>query len=115
LETYKSKITNRPDVSRTGNGRTGENTRRARKKIKTNEIRKEGNLRERPATENLAEMFVELEPVWEDPEEEQEDGKTEQHHSRHDADCVPNLSSGRCHEAMEGQAVKKQTLSECHT
>lgn len=52
-------------------------------------------------------MFVDLEPVREDPEHEQEDSKTEQHHSTHDANSVPNFSSGRCHEAMEGQAKKE--------
>jgi len=59
-------------------------------------------------------MFVELEPVREDPEEEQEDGKAEEHNSGHHADCVPNLSSGRCHEAMERQAMKKRTSNERH-
>lgn len=75
--------------------------------------KKTGDLRERPTTKNLAKMFVELEPVWEDPKEEQEDGKTEQHNSRHDTDGIPNLSSGRCYEAMERQTMKKQTSSEC--
>ena len=58
-------------------------------------------------------MFVKLEPVREDPEEEQEDGKTEQHNSRHDADGIPNLSGSRCHETVEGQAMKKQTSDGC--
>ena len=60
-------------------------------------------------------MFVELEPVREDPEEEQENGKTKQHNSRHDTDGVPNLPGGGCHEAMERQAMQKRTSNECHT
>jgi len=73
---------------------------------------KRENSRERPTTKNLAEMFVELEPVWEDPKEEQEDGETKQHNSGHDADGVPNLSSGSCHEAMERQAVQSKSQTD---
>jgi hypothetical protein len=86
---------------------TGENTKQCPKKA--NEHRKERNLRERPATKNLAQVFVELEPVREDSEQEQEDGKAEQHHSGHDADRIPNLSGGLCHEAMERQAIYKKS------
>ena len=62
-------------------------------------------------------MFVELEPVREDSEQEQENGKAEQHQSRHDTCGIPNLSSGRCHEAMERQAKykeQKETSTERH-
>ena len=71
-----------------------------------NRTRKRRDLRERPAAENLAEMFVELEPVREDSENEQEDGETEQHYCRHDAHSVPNLSRGFCYEAMARQAKR---------
>ena len=71
------------------------------------------NARERPATKNLAQMFVELEPVRENSEREQEDGETEQHHSGHDAGGIPNLSCGRCHEVVKWQAKEeKDSLSE---
>ena len=68
-----------------------------------------GSLRERPAAEDLAEVFVELEPVRKDSENEQENGKTEQHNSGHYAHSVPNFPSGLCHETME-----RQTKREAH-
>jgi hypothetical protein len=57
--------------------------------------------REGPATKNLAEVFVELEPVRENSEDEQEDGKTEQHQRRHDAHGIPDLSSSFRDEVVE--------------
>jgi len=47
---------------------------------------------------------VELEPVREYSEYEQEDGESKQHHSRHYAHSVPDLSGGLRHETMERQA-----------
>ena len=47
---------------------------------------------------------MDLEPVGEDPEGKQEDGKTEQHHCGHDAHRIPDFSSSVCNEAVERQA-----------
>ena len=82
---------------------------------KYNRTHQQRNLRERPATKNLAEVFMELEPVREDSEHEKEAGKTEQHHCGHYAHSVPNLSSRFCYEAMERQTWKKRPLSKRHT
>ena len=59
-------------------------------------------------------MFVELEPVREDPKQEQEDGETEEHQPTHDAASVPNFSSGRCHETMDRQSERKEMSDRTH-
>ena len=86
-----TKITNRFNVDGTKNGRTEKNPKRFRGR--TSDI-KGGDSRERPAAKNLAEVFVELEPVREYSEYEQKDGESEQHHSRHYAHSVPDFSGG---------------------
>ena len=70
------------------------------------EIEGRANSREGPTPKNLAEVFVEFEPVREDPKDEQEDSKTEQHQCGHDTRSVPDVSSGVRDQVMKGQANK---------
>ena len=81
--------------------------RREKWKREAHPLTDKENLRERPATKNLAEMFMEFEPVREDSKQEQKGSKAKQHHCGHNAHSIPNLSGGRRHESMERQAKDK--------
>ena len=66
---------------------------------------------QRPAAEDLVEMLVELEPVRQDAEEEQEHGKPVEQQPRHHAGRVPDLTRHWRDEVVRVQAAKQTTVS----
>ena len=59
---------------------------------------------ERLTSEDFAEVLVDLEPIGQDTEHEEEDGEAEEHEARHDGRRVPNLSRLFADEAVKRKA-----------
>ena len=58
-------------------------------------------------------MFVDLEPIRQYAEDEEEHGKTEKHDPRHDAGRVPHLTCLGRDKTMLGQAKAKGVSPHC--
>ena len=67
---------------------------------------------QRPAAKDLVEVLVELEPVRQDAEEEQEHGKPVEQQARHHARRVPDLTRHWRDEVVRVQAAKQTTISD---
>lgn len=58
-------------------------------------------------------MLVDLEPIWQYAEDEEEDGKAKEHDPGHDADRVPYLTCLRRDKTVLGQAEAKGVSLHC--
>ena len=56
-------------------------------------------------SQDLMEVFVELEPVRQETEEEEEHGKPEEHEACHNGRRVPDLPSTLAHEIVQRQTA----------